>query len=230
MNTSTHTIEEGPGYILATEKATGKKSKIAMDLRGMNNSSRKALYELRLRKNLPSKARQELEMLLMGEGFMNSVGLMNPNWRSILQNTLQHKNTQLRDRIAQIQKLAAMTNAELQAMENAKRKEQNEMRARMAANEAARAAARAEANAAVAAAAAVPLPAPTANEFEEEEEEEYGGANMPMSGMSMPNLGIWRGVKGLFGRGGKRTRKHRKASKKSRKASKKSRKGKSRKH
>jgi len=52
-----------------------------------------------------------------------------------------------------------------------------------------------------------------------EEEEEQGGANMPMSGVSMPNLGIWRGVKGLFGRGGKRTktRKGRKASKKTRK-------------
>lgn len=84
------------------------------------------------------------------------------------------------------------------------------------------AAANAVANAAVANAAAV-------NAVEEEEEQ--GGANMPMSGVSLPNLGIWRGVKGLFGRGGKRTRKGRKASKKTKKARKASKKTKkARKH
>lgn len=206
INTATHTIEEGPGYILATDKVTGKKSKMAIDLRGMNDSSRKALYELRLRKDLPSRAKEELEMLLMGEGFMNSVGLMQPNWRRILQNSLQHRNMQLRDRIARIKSLA--NGSAINRYTGVNEQAVAALNAAAAANVAANAATVAAANAAtVAAANAAPVMsletvsnANSANSAveEEEEEEEFAGANMPIPGASLPNLGIMRGIRGFF--------------------------------
>ena len=203
INTATHTIEEGPGYILATDKVTGKKSKMAIDLRGMNDSSRKALYELRLRKDLPSKAKEELEMLLMGEGFMNSVGLMQPNWRRILQNSLQHRNMQLRDRIARIKSLA--NGSAINRYTGVNEQAVAALNAAAAANVAANAATVAAANAAtVAAANAAPVMsletvsnANSANSAVEEEEE-FAGANMPIPGASLPNLGIMRGIRGFF--------------------------------
>ena len=176
------------------------------------------ILNIRFGKNVSPTVKHELEKLISGEGFTNTWTIVEPNWQSLFQNSLVDHEGRFRERLQQIKNMATMTNAQMEA--NRATPEPAPAAAAVANAAVANAAvANAVANVAVANAAAV-------NAVEEEEEQ--GGANMPMSGVSMPNLGIWRGVKGLFGRGGKRTRKGRKGSKKTkkaRKASKKTKKG-----
>lgn len=195
----------------------GKPFKIMMP-RGLEKYTTDIL-NIRFGKNVPSKAKHELEMLISGEGFTNTWTIKAPDWGVLFQDSLVDHEGRFRERLAKVKALAQMSEEQMRKMK------ENEVGARMAANTARRAASMPEpapvaavANAVVATAAAnaAVANAAVAN---------VAAANaMANSAPPMTSGRAWYNPLGYFGYGGKKTRKGRKASKKSHKASKKTRK------